>query len=124
MWGHVPIVNHKYIYARNASVLGNDDDSISSVIFPVSALRGLFFQSSAAIIMSYESPYQYVGNDNDNCDTLVLSIPSNQHKTFMTELVREITFGDSAVIVIRDNLADTGFDGITTIAISSNTGAD
>lgn len=124
MQGHIPIVNHKFIYARNVSTVGGDDDHIASVLFPLSAFRGFFFSTSSAILMRFESPYQYVMGDNDDCDGLILSITTNEHKAFMTEFVREITFGDSAVIVMRDNVTGEGFDGVTSVSINSNVTAN
>ena len=124
MWGHIPIVNHKFIYIRATSTLAGDDDSVSSVLFPLSAFRGFFFTDINMIYMTYEAPYQYVMADNDDCDGAVLVIPVNEHKAFMTEFVREITFGDSAVIVMRDDVTGEGFDGITNAVITSNTKAD
>mgnify|MGYP003117661395 CR=1 FL=1 len=124
MWGHIPIVNHKFIYARSVSNLVDDDDHIASVLFPLSAFRGFLFLTSTAIIMRFESPYQYVTTDNFDCDALILTITSGQHKDFMTEFVREITFGDSAVIVMRDDVTDEGFDGVTSVGINSDVTAD
>ena len=124
MWGHIPIVNHKFIYARATSTLGGDDDHIASVMFPLSAFRGFFFSTSNIVYMTFESPYQYVMGDNDDCDGLLLTITTNEHKAFMTEFVREITFGDSGIIVMRDNVTDEGFTGVTSVSINTNIGAD
>ena len=78
MWGHIKRNNHKFIYARSVSILNNDDDAASSVCFPVSAIRGFIFVNSTAMIVRYESPYQYAMNDNDDNDGLLVTFVSSE----------------------------------------------
>ena len=125
MWGHIKRNNHKFIYARSVSILNNDDDAASSVCFPVSAIRGFIFVNSTAMIVRYESPYQYAMNDNDDNDGLLVTfVSSGVHRTFVDEFTRELAFGENQFIVICDAGTGEKFNNVNTVGITSNIGAD
>ena len=125
MWGHIHRNSHKFIYARNVSDIHDDDDSISSVCVPVSAMRGFVFMNTTTIIFRFESPYQYAMSDNDDNDgVLIILGTSNAHRAFIDAFTREIAFGENQFIVLCDNVTGERFDNVTNCSITSNIGAD
>ena len=113
------------MYARSANALADDDHSTDSVCFPVSAMRGIAFSSSTLVIIRFESPYQYVTEDNTDCDGIMLTISSGEHKAFIDNLAKEIAFGDNYLIVLGDNVTGEHFTGVGAVnGITAYTQAD
>ena len=113
------------IYARAVATLADDDSQIDSVMFPVSALRGFQFSSGTVMIVRYESPYQYVAGDNDDCDGILVTITSGKHLEFIDAFTKEIAFGDSSVVILGDDVTEEYFSPVDNIAgITANVGDD
>ena len=125
MWGHIHRNSHKFIYARNVSDIHDDDDSISSVCVPVSAMRGFVFMNTTTIIFRFESPYQYAMEDNADCDGIIITLTStNVHRTFVEDFTKELAFGENQLIVLCDNVTGEKFSNVSTCGIASDIGAD
>ena len=125
MKGHIERRSNKMIYARAVNTIANDQDQSTSVCFPVSAIRGIQFSTSVFAILRYETPYQYVSEDNADMDGILITIPSGSHKTFIENLANEIAFGDKYLITIGDDVTEEYLDGVTNaLSISSDVGPD
>ena len=125
MWGHIQRSSNKMVYARNVASIADDDDAISSVCFPVSAIRGFRFNSGVLCSIHYECPYQYVANDNDDNDIVIVTIPSVSHKVFIENLVNEIAFGEKHLVILGDDVTNEYLDGVSNVnGITSDIGAD
>jgi len=125
MWGHIPRNSHKFLYIRAVSDIADDDIPSDSVCFPVSAIKGFAFQSATLAIVRFESPFQYVLDDNGNADGCLFQITSNSHKTFMENLAKEIAFGEDNFIVLGDNVTGEYLSGVTSVSgINADIGAD
>ena len=112
----------KCIYIRTASDIANDDDVSDSVMFPVSAIRGVSYYDNTSVLIYHEAPYQYVGTDIDNTSFILFTITAGKHKEFMKELAEEIAFGDNYMITIGDDVTEEYFGTyVTTVqAITVN----
>ena len=125
MWGHIERRSNKMIYIRTVTNVADDENQTTSVCFPVSAIRGFQFSSGVLGMIRYESPYQYVSDDNSDMDGAMLTIPSGSHKTFIENLANEIAFGDKYLITIGDDVTEEYLEGVTNaLSIASEVGAD
>ena len=125
MWGHIERRSNKMMYIRTVTNVADDENHQTSVCFPVSAIRGFQFSSGVIAMIRYESPYQYVSDDNSDMDGAMFTIPSGSHKTFIENLANEIAFGDNYLITIGDDVTEEYLDGVTSaLSIVSDVGAD
>jgi len=121
----------KYLYFRKVSGIANDDDANGSLMFPVSALRGMVAGTAAvtgaitedddALSLFFTPAANTQGSsaddaEDDNPDVVVIATSSNnKQKDVMTSLIKAINseerFGDGIIEV---------FDGITGTSVDSN----
>jgi|TARA_Y100000004_G_scaffold101978_1_gene114376 hypothetical protein len=125
MFGNIPRENHKYVYVRLVSSLASDDDHLSSVCFPVDAIRAIGFFSSTGVIMRHEGPYNYVVGDNGDGDSVILTIASGTQKQFMKEFLDEVSFGENRLIVLGDNVTNEYLSTVSSVlSVTVNVQAD
>ena len=99
----------KMLYCRSVSDIADDDDPSTSVMIPVSMVRGITFYLGTVCAIYHETPYQYVQTDVGNNSFVMLTIPSGEHSTFIEALAKEIAFGDNYIITLGDKVTGEYF---------------
>ena len=116
----------KYLYFRGtAGVAGDQDETSGSVMWPVSAIRGISAgdaQASGAITDDddrFTIFFNTMVNDTDAVDHVVLDVTAGNFdfKTLYEELIMHINGGPHAtgMITVYDGVTSTGLTGITGI---------
>ena len=105
----------KMLYCRSTATLTNDDGPADSVMFPVSAIRGITFYLGNVCAIYHENPYQYVQTDVGNNSFVMLTIPSGEHSTFIEALAKEIAFGENYIITLGDKVTGEYFANATDV---------
>jgi hypothetical protein len=106
----------KMIYIRKVSSLEDDDDAISSVMFPVENIRG--YSANAAdnwAVIYFTNHHQYEGPGALNTAYSFLTLTAGQHKQLASDLAEEIVNGENAMIVLGDDVTGEYFSVITAI---------
>ena len=106
-----------YLYFRTVAVLGDDDDSGQSAMFPLSRFTGMHPTADDTLAIHFEPQIRNNGdgqaNDFTNNDKVIITVGTNDHKDTMVALAR--LFAGAAnggihhdgVIVVADDLAAT-----------------
>ena len=116
----------KYLYFRGTSgVAGDQDETSGSVMWPVSAIRGISAgdaQASGAITDDddrFTIFFNTMVNDTDAVDHVVLDVTAGNFdfKTLFEEILMHINGGPHAtgMITVYDGVTSTGLTGITGI---------
>mgnify|MGYP001494151368 FL=1 len=116
----------KYLYFRGtAGVAGDQDETSGSVMWPVSAIRGISAgdaQASGAITDDddrFTIFFNTMVNDTDAVDHVVLDVTAGNFdfKTLFEEILMHINGGPHAtgMITVYDGVTSTGLTGITGI---------
>jgi len=127
----------KYLYFRSTATIANDDDADGSLMYPVSALRGMVMGTSdvAGAITADEDAFSLFftpmantqgssADDvkDDNPDVIVVATTTdNNAKAVMSALVGAINGGphSDGVIVVYDGVAGTSvhtdIEGLTVL---------
>tara|TARA_Y100001938_G_C7857249_1_gene313781 strand:+ start:199 stop:573 length:375 start_codon:yes stop_codon:yes gene_type:complete len=113
----------KMIYIRKVTDIADDDDQISSIMFPVENIRGYAGAAAdnyAGIWYTNHHQYEAVGAQNTGVALLTLTV--GQHRQLATDLAEEIVNGENAMIVLGDDVTGEYFSVITGIlSITQNT---
>jgi hypothetical protein len=114
----------KMIYARRVSDIADDEDILTSIMFPVESIRGYVGASADSYaILRFDQPYQAFETDAGDAAYIFLTVPTGagQHRQLAADLAEEIAHGDDALIVLYDGVTGESFSTITGIlAIASN----
>ena len=116
----------KYLYFRGTSgVAGDQDETSGSVMWPVSAIRGISAgdaQASGSITDDddrFTIFFNTMVNDTDAVDHVVLDVTAGNFdfKTLFEEILMHINGGPHAtgMITVFDGVTSTGLTGITGI---------
>ena len=81
-----------YLYFRTQATLADDDDSGQSAMFPLSRLTGMHPTSDTALTLFFEPQIPYLAaaeaDQFANCDSVILTVGTNDHKDAMADLAR------------------------------------
>tara|TARA_R100000315_G_C5160004_1_gene91974 strand:+ start:269 stop:658 length:390 start_codon:yes stop_codon:yes gene_type:complete len=113
-----------YLYFRTIAVLGDDDSSADSVMFPLSKLRGMV-PSADDTLNIYFDPMIPVQHDDQNgsvinADYVVCTVGTNDHKDAITALTR-LFAGAANGGIHHDGVISVADDLTATYAVSEVT---
>tara|TARA_R100001594_G_scaffold74243_1_gene108894 strand:- start:4604 stop:4966 length:363 start_codon:yes stop_codon:yes gene_type:complete len=114
-------MNEKYLYFRNVTSIGDDDDTAGSVMFPVSSVRGIYTMTATLLFVSIEPPIHLnkkMGSAVHDYASILVS--SGKGPEVINALNEEIATGDNYFIVVGDDVTSEYLTSdITSIGVSS-----
>ncbi len=106
-----------YLYFRTQATLADDDDSGQSGCFKLSRLTGMHPTGDAALTLFFEPQIPYLAaaeaDQFANCDSVILTVGTNDHKDAITDLTRLFSgaanggIHHDGFIVVADDLSST-----------------
>ena len=119
--------SHKYFYFRTVTTLATDDGDVSdgsttedatSVILPVSAIKGGQPTSDSAITLYFEPVIRFDDRGADsfkNSDTVVVNTDTNKAKEVLKAILDAAAgknFNSKGMIVVADDVTETYLEGV------------
>ena len=120
----------KYLYFRTIAVLGDDDSSADSAMFPLSRLQGMVPSADDTLNIYFTPMIPYQHDDQNasviNADFVVVTLSTvNTHKEVIDRLTRLFsnqTHAEGFISVADDLLATyavSGIAGLSTISVAA-----
>ena len=125
----------KYLYFRTIAVLGDDDSSADSAMFPLSRLQGMVPSADDTLNIYFTPMIPYQHDDQNasviNADFVVVTLSTvNTHKTVIENLTRLFSGASNGgsiyndgFISVADDLtsvyAAAGIAGLSTISVAA-----
>ena len=118
----------KYLYFRSQKVITDDDDSAQSALFPWSSFMGMHPTSDTTLTLFFKAQIRHRSDGQEgnavNNDSVILTIPTNTHKTAIAEIIDLVTnTPQGSILYVGDDYtgsyASNKWSAISTISIAA-----
>ena len=108
-------MNEKYVYFRIVTNVADDDDRLSSVMFPLSSFRGVTTISSGNIVFYFKTIHEMINRAGGDRDNVWVTCTAGQEKATIQSILEEFSTGDNIFITVADKVTDEYMGSITSV---------